>query len=111
MNQDFIVLKNIYDNVEPQTPKEISNTTKILNPVVRKHCKYWLELGVIKKSKMPLQSHRTEYFTTDALIKKWMLSMKAEKRKNYLQEEYIAEEVLECIWTVGEEQGKTDHVS
>lgn len=25
-----------------------------------------------------------------------------------MQAEYIAEEVLECIWTVGEEQGKTD---
>lgn len=34
--------------------------------------------------------------------------VKAEKRKSYLKEESIAEEVLECIWTVGEEYGKTD---
>ena len=34
--------------------------------------------------------------------------VKAEKRKKYLQEENLVEEVLENIWTVEEEQGKTE---
>ena len=81
MKQSFKVLKNIYEDFESQTPKEISNKTKIANPTVRKHCKYWLELGVIKQSPMPLESHRPEYYTTDALIKKYITSLKKEKRK------------------------------
>ncbi|MBC8554261.1 MAG: metal-dependent transcriptional regulator [Candidatus Brocadiales bacterium] len=34
--------------------------------------------------------------------------VKAEKRKNYLQEEHINEEVLERIWTAEEEYGKVE---
>ncbi len=36
--------------------------------------------------------------------------VKAEKRKDYLQEEHIIEEVLERIWTAEEECGKAEKV-